>query len=146
EPQSVARLRAHGKPIVAGLYPKKVEKRLTSQLLPGTEKLTFGEGGGLVEVLYAATGFLHTRRQVYLDIQRGRGLPGCRQAGGRPVVPYFLPMVVPRGEGHVYLGDDYAFCERARQCGYRVFADTTVRLQHIGMYGYGWEDLHGGLP
>jgi hypothetical protein len=146
EPQSVTKLRAHGQPIVAGLYPKKVEKRLTSQLLPGTDRLTMGEGGGLIEIQYAATGFLYTRRQVYLDIQQRLSLPACALANGRTVVPYFLPMVLARGERHLYLGEDYAFCERARQCGYRVHADTSIRLQHIGMYGYGWEDLHGGLP
>jgi hypothetical protein len=52
------------------------------------------------------------------------------------VVPYFLPMVIPEGDEFLYLGEDYAFCERARRCGYRIFADTTIRLQHIGPYGY----------
>lgn len=30
--------------------------------------------------------------------------------------------------------------ERARQCGFRMVADTTVRLWHIGSYAFGWED------
>ena len=34
----------------------------------------------------------------------------------------------------------YAFCERARQCGYKIMADTSIRLWHIGEYAYGWED------
>jgi hypothetical protein len=34
-----------------------------------------------------------------------------------------------------YLTEDYA-SERARRCGYRLVADTTIRLQHIGAYGY----------
>jgi hypothetical protein len=38
------------------------------------------------------------------------------------------------------LGEDYAFCERARQCGYKIMADTSIRLWHIGEYAYGWED------
>jgi hypothetical protein len=146
EPQSVGRLRAHNLPVVCGLYPTKVEKRLTSQLLPGTHALIFGEGGGLVEIRYAATGFLYTRRQVYLDVQRHESLPVCNQGSGLSVVPYFLPMVLQEEDGFHYLAEDYAFSERVRRCGHRVFADTTIRLQHIGIYGYSWEDLGGGLP
>jgi hypothetical protein len=146
EPSSVARLRSHGLPLVCGLYPAKVDRHLTSQLAPEVRRLTFGQGGGLVEVLHAATGFLYTRRQVYLDIQQQLQLPVCNQRQGQPIVPFFLPLIVPDGVGHWYLGEDYAFCERARRCGYRIFADTTIRLQHIGIYGYSWEDLGGNLP
>jgi GT2 family glycosyltransferase len=45
-----------------------------------------------------------------------------------------------------YLGEDFAFCERARRSGYRIFADTTIRLRHIGNYGYSWEDAGSQLP
>jgi len=64
----------------------------------------------------------------------------CNQRFGRAVVPYFQPLVVPDGEGHWYLGEDFAFCERARRAGHRIWADTTVRLFHIGGYPYSWED------
>lgn len=146
EPRSVERLRAHGLPLVCGLYPKKVEKALTSHLLPDTREVVFGQGGGLLEIHYAATGFLLTRRQVYLDVQQKLSLPTCNQRAGRPIVPYFLPLLTGVGEACTYLGEDFAFCERARQCGYRIFADTTIRLQHVGIYGYSWEDLGPGLP
>jgi hypothetical protein len=56
------------------------------------------------------------------------------------VVPYFLPMAVPMGEDHWYLGEDFAFCERARRCGFKVIADTRIRLGHIGRQTYQWED------
>ena len=36
--------------------------------------------------------------------------------------------------------------QRARQCGFQIFADTCIRLQHIGIYGYSWEVVTGGLP
>lgn len=145
EPQSVDRLRAHGLPVTCGLYPKKGEKALSSQLLPGTDRLTFGQGGGLVEIRYAAAGFLHTRREVYLEIQRQEPLPLCNRRLGSPTLPFFLPMVVADGIEHRYLGEDFAFSERLRRCGFRIVADTTIRLQHIGLYGYSWEDLGGSV-
>ncbi len=147
EPASVALLRSHRLPIVCGLYPTKIEKRLTSNLLPGSAPITFGRDGGVIEIMHAATGFLYTRRQVYLDIQQREKLPTCDRRGSQPVVPFFLPMVVQNGpDDFRYLSEDFSFCERARRCGYRIYADTTIRLQHIGIYGYSWEDVGGGLP
>lgn len=146
EPQSVQRLRSHGLPIVCGLYPKKADREWASQLLPGQGPITLGEGGGTIEVLYAATGFLLVRRQVFQEVQRQQQLPSCFWRGKVPTVPYFLPMVVPSGDGHVYLGEDFAFCERVRRSGFPIFADTSIRLQHIGIYGYSWEDTEGGVP
>ena len=90
EPQSVQRLRSHGLPIVCGLYPKKAEKEWSSQLLPGQKSITLGEGGGLIEILYAATGFLLVRRQVFLEVQRQQQLPTCFCEGRSthdPVLP-----------------------------------------------------------
>jgi hypothetical protein len=142
----VQRLRSHGLPIVCGLYPKKVEREWSSQFLPGQKSITLGEGGGLIEILYAATGFLFVRRQVFLEVQRQQQLPTCFSRGAPPTTPFFLPMVIPSGGGHLYLGEDFAFCERARRCGFQIFADTSIRLQHIGIYGYSWEDVGGGLP
>jgi hypothetical protein len=146
EPQSVDRLRSHNLPVSCGLYPTKVERKLTSSLLPGTPAITFGEEGGLLEIQYAATGFLHTRREVYLEIIRCGLGPTCNAHLGLPMVAFFLPMIVEHDGGLRYLAEDYAFSERLRRCNYRVYADTTIRLQHIGIYGYSWEDLGGSLP
>jgi hypothetical protein len=147
EPASIPRLRSHNLPIVCGLYPTKIEKRLTSGLLPGTATVTFGRDGGLLEIAYAATGFLYTRRQVYLDIQQRENLPVCNRHTRQPIVPFFLPLVVQFGpDDYRYLTEDFSFCERARRCGHHIYADTTIRLQHIGIYGYSWEDAGDALP
>jgi hypothetical protein len=114
--------------------------------MPGHKSIALGEGGGLIEILYAATGFLLVRRQVFLEVQRQQQLPACFWRGATPTIPFFLPMVIGSGGGHVYLGEDFAFCERTRRCGFQIFADTSIRLQHIGIYGYSWEDTAGGLP
>jgi hypothetical protein len=94
DPAAVERLRSHNLPIVSGLYPKKGSRALASSLLPQTQKIVFGEGGGLLEIRYTATGFLYTRRQVYLDIQRQCNLPVCNLQFNKPLVPFFMTMVV----------------------------------------------------
>ncbi|MEO8498622.1 MAG: class I SAM-dependent methyltransferase, partial [Planctomycetota bacterium] len=139
-PDAVEKLRAHNLPIVCGIYPKKGRRELACSPLPGTKTLVFGRNGGLHEIQYAATGFLLVRRQVYVDIQFKLGLPLCNETFGANIVPYFMPLIQPHREGRWYLGEDYAFCERARQAGHKILADTTIRLWHVGNYQYGWED------
>ncbi len=140
----VARLCAHDLPIVAGLYPKKGVPDFAVHLERGTTELRVGDGGGLYDVRYVGAGFLYTQRLVYDDIRRSFGLPICNTRFGAPSVPYFLPMVVVDDDGppgsYWYLGEDYAFCERARQAGHKIVVDTTLRLGHVGKYTYGWED------
>jgi hypothetical protein len=144
----VDKLRRHALPVVCGIYPKKGQGRraLSCQVAPGTQRLTFGQQGGLTKIQYAATGFLLTKRRVYSDIRRKFDLPDCNRRFGRAMVPYFLPLIVADGEhGHWYLGEDFAFCERARQAGNEIVADTSIRLRHIGRYGYSFEDAGGEL-
>jgi hypothetical protein len=140
EPEAVERLRSCGEAVVCGIYPQKGKRALACHVLPGTQKLVFGQGGGLQEILYAGTGFLLVRRQVYMDMQRKLELPVCNERFGRPMIGYFQPLVRRSEDGWWYLAEDYSFCERARQCGYRVCADTTIRLWHVGQYSYSWED------
>ncbi|MBX9627763.1 MAG: DUF4350 domain-containing protein [Gemmataceae bacterium] len=140
DPADVDRLRAHNLPFACGLYPKKGPREMACAFLPGTSSVTFGAGGGLVEVRYCGFGFAHTRRAVYDAVRETLRLPTLNQRFPRPLVPYFAPLAVKDGAGGWYLGEDYAFCERARQAGVRVMADTTIRLWHVGAYRYGWED------
>jgi hypothetical protein len=140
EPDAVRRLRRRRLPIVTGVCPKKGKQELALRLLPGTKKLVFGKRGGLTEIMYAGTGFLHVRRLVYERIQCDLNLPVCNERFPRPLIPFFHPLIVDDGEGPWYLGEDWSFCERARQCGFQIMADTSIRLWHIGDYRYGWED------
>ena len=139
-PDAVDQLRAHGLPICCGVYPQKGRRALACHVLPGTPQMIFGKAGGLNELLYAGAGFLHVRRHVYLTVQHRLNLPVTNERFGSPMIPFFRPMLHPIEDGTWYLAEDYAFCERARQCGFKVVADTTIRLWHVGSYTYGWED------
>jgi hypothetical protein len=139
-PDDVDRLRAHGLPFVCGIYPKKSCREFACAFLPGTKQVRFGTGGGLAEILYCGFGFVYTRREVYEAIREMLKLPVCNQRFGSLLVPYFAPLAVRDGDGAWYLSEDYAFCERARQAGFQVMADTSIRLWHVGSYRFGWED------
>lgn len=140
EPSDVDMLLAHDKPFVCGVYPKKGVRSLACHTLPDTRELVFGEGGGLVEILYAAGGFTLVRSSVYTLLKEKLALPVCNAQFGAPFVPYYLPLVKETDAGAWYLAEDFAFSERARQAGVSVYADTRIRLRHIGRYAYQWED------
>ena len=97
-----------------------------------------GTQGGLVEILYAAAGFLHVRREVYETVQHVTELPLCNPRFGKPLMPYFVPMIIPDESAHTllpdakwYLPEDFNFSERARRAGYKVMADSSIRLGHL---------------
>lgn len=141
--EDVEKLRRHRLPVVSAIYPQKGHRSLASHLMPGTREITFGRGGGLLEILYAAGGFLLTHRLVYEAIRLHEKLPVCNERFNNGFTPYFWPMIIPDGEGHWYLAEDFAFCERSRRAGIPVMADTTIRLEHVGSFGYSWEDAGG---
>lgn len=140
-PSDVERLREHNLPIVCGLYSKKGKKEFACDFLPGTPSMTFGKDGGLHEIRYAGFGFVLTRRSLYDTVKERCELKECNQRFGPAIVPWFLPEVVKDGAGSWYLSEDYAFCERVRRAGVKIMADTTIKLLHIGNYGYSWDDV-----
>ncbi len=152
QPNDVDKLRAYNLPVSCGIYAKKGRRALAIHVLPGSDRIQFGVGGGLYEIRYAATGFLHVRREVYETMQKKLSMPICNTRFGERVVPYFQPLVIAddrppaanalpsSGSDHWYLGDDYSFCERVRQAGFKIMADSTIRLLHFGIYGYSWEE------
>jgi hypothetical protein len=136
----VDKLRRHDLPLVCGIYPKKSRRQFACAFLPHTRQVLFGAKGGLMEILYCGLGFTLTRRVLYETMQRQLELPVCNRRFKEASVPYFAPLVEGKGEQAWYLNEDYAFCKRARRCGFHVMADTSIRLWHVGSYRYGWED------
>ena len=146
DPNDVVKLRAHQLSLVAGVCPREGGRGFAMELLPGTSRVELGTEGGLLEIQYAAAGFLLVRREVYETFVSRLRLPLCSAAAGPPFISYFLPHVTEGDRGAIYLESDFAFCQRARQCGFSIFADTTIRLWRNGNYRYSWEDAGGGLP
>lgn len=78
---------------------------------------------GLVEVEAAGTGFMLIKTDVFKAIYETGG--SC-----------FFPIMG--------LGEDIAFCLRARERGYSIFVDTTLQIGHIGTAVYGEEAFLSG--
>jgi len=48
-----------------------------------------------------------------------------------------LPMIY-RGE---YISEDFSFCQRSIEKGYKIYADPSIKLGHQGPYLYSLGDL-----
>jgi hypothetical protein len=72
-----------------------------------------------VEVQWMGNGFKLVKRKVIEDVKKLIKVPN-------------LPMLY-MGE---YVSEDWAFDQRARELGYSVWADPTIKLGHVGTYAY----------
>ena len=103
--------------------------------------MVFGVGApGLYPLRYAGTGFLRIKAAVLRRMVDELHLPHCNRRWGRGFWPFFMPMIVPDGEGSHYLAEDWSFSHRVRQIGVTPMADTSIRLWHHGHHPFGWED------
>lgn len=141
---AIEKLRAHEAPVVAAPYPKKAAAAFSFHFTG--PRLILGDAGGVIEVDFAATGFLCTRREVYERMIALYRMPRCNEVFGDPFYPFFQPRIIEFGSGHWYLAEDFAFSYRTRECGYRILYDLSVRIWHIGTYAYSWEDGGGDRP
>jgi hypothetical protein len=136
------RILARPEPVVAGVYAKKNQRQLACIFADGIKSVTFGIGAPAPYLLkYASGGFLRIRAGVLRRMISDLRLPLCNTAWGRGMWPFFMPAIVDMpGGGRHYLAEDWAFCHRLRQIGVNPVADTAIRLLHLGVYTFGWED------
>lgn len=140
-PDAVDQIRSWGLPLVGGIVAKKGQRSFATIFHRRTKRIHLGVDGGLLDVDKTGTGFLLTHRDVYDAIARHYELTECRTMGGENVIPFFLPEIVPTEDGNWYMAEDYAFVERAKNCGFATLVDTSIRLGHIGKYSFTWEDV-----
>lgn len=132
-----------GKDIVGGAYTLKTEGggQFTTKLLPETKSIVMGEGGGLYEVRMVATGFMAVHRRVFEKVSKKIPFCSVREMDG--FWPFFqpFPKFIEENNKWFYLSEDWAFCERAREEGFKVWLDSTIKLKHAGRTTYSWDDF-----
>lgn len=132
------------KDVVGALYMTRNVQTQPALMLPN-EPVTFADGQEPVEVPYLSTGFMAVSRRVFLRLKQD--LPLCHRGWNdrgqdTSFWPFYLPMVIPNEvEGNYYLSEDWAFCHRAKEAGFRTWLDPSIRLGHVGTYVYQLEDL-----
>lgn len=143
EVEDVEKLEQSNYDIIGGTYPFKGHPQMT--FVPkGTDNVQFGQDGPThVEVSALATGFLFVTRKAITDIIEKCNIPLCNTSFDNPSYPLFTPEVL---ESETYVGEDFGFCAKAKDAGYKLFLDTTINLKHVGRYEYSWGDVVYKLP
>lgn len=130
EPEAVANLWNLNADIAVGFYAMKRHD------MP----LSAWKGGKLVsleecpsepfEVDYAGTGFMMIRRDV---IEKLTEIHGTYEGPHGPVPAIYMTPVHDRS----LESEDYHFCRIAREAGFKVIGDPSIKLGHYGQYRYG---------
>ena len=128
--------------VVAGLYvTRERTPKPTSLPYPGQEwHFVDQEAPSLAEVRYVSPGFMAVPRSVLEAMVEGEfeNIDGRERLhfarGGsdeRHTYDFFRTMVIRDEAGEPWwLGEDFAFCERARQLGFKCYIDQSIFISH----------------
>ena len=136
--------KAQERGIVAALYMTRGLNTQPALMLPN-ESVSFHADAGVVEAPFVSTGFIAVGRGVFQALSET--LPLCHQGWTDRGVdtsfwPFYMPFVIPwEGDGHMYLSEDWAFCQRARDAGFQIWLDPSIRLGHMGQVMFTLENL-----
>lgn len=124
--------------VVGCLYAgKKFGAKPQCAFLAGTGAFTAYEGGSLLEVEAIGFGVVAHPASMLEGVAKKLHLPTLKILDFS-IRPWFTTDAT--GKWEAMHSDDYAFCRRAREAGYRIFADTRQRVGHIGFHTYMLED------
>ena len=133
-----------GHDIIGALYMTRAVKTQPAMMLPN-EPLIFAAGAEPVQTQFVSTGFTAVTRAPFEAL--AKTLPHCHQTwkqNGEDTSfwPFYMPFTMEWPEdGHIYLSEDWAFCQRARDAGFKLWVHPGIRVGHYGTVMYTLEDL-----
>jgi len=119
------------KGIVAGIpVARKKGQVYFSTLDTDDDQSIFMDKMGLVRAKRVATAFMMIRREVFEKLKDAHPewVYHDEKKQGDEMVCFF-DFALKDGQ---YIGEDYLFCDRARELGYEVWIDPTIKLGHMG--------------
>ncbi len=86
---------------------------------------------GLVKAKRVATAFMNIRKEVFETLRDAHPEWVYRddRMDDKVLYSFFDFLSTPEG----YIGEDYLFCDRAREKGFEVWIDPTIKLGHVGV-------------
>ena len=98
----------------------------------------FGKLGQIFEVRYISSGCMAVKRRVFQEMINAETVHLCNP-DTLAFYPFFTPMETQLNGQWIYLSEDWSFCEKARNLGFKVWVDSTIKLGHIGPKVYDWD-------
>lgn len=142
EPDSVIRMLAMDKPIIAGAYPKKtlpIDYAINLKF-KDPQRTQINVQDGAVEVLDASTGFFLIKREVIEKMILEH--PELHYKNDSSIDPKFNRNCYALFDTHLdprdnrYLSEDYFFCRLWQKMGGQIWLDPNTKLNHIGSYTF----------
>jgi len=136
--EDLKNLFSHDLPLVYGMYYKRQPK--TELCLGGMfDGSTPPEDSNLWELRRSGRGLVRIKREVFERMKEQNGGPAEHYTNHGRDEWDFWPSGVVRGEMSSnpdglpeYISEDWYFCERARQLGYKILADKRIAARHEG--------------
>lgn len=131
--------------IIGALYMTRALETQPAMMLPPEKKVVFAPNSAPVEVPFLSTGFMAAHRRVFEKL--AGTVPLCHKTWKQNGTdtsfwPFYMPYCIEWPEdGHLYLSEDWAMCQRAKDAGYKIYLDPSIRLAHVGTKLYTLEDL-----
>ena len=136
DPESVLRLMAwnQNKPIVAGAYEARKDGKIYILSLEGDKDNIEMDAFGLIKARRVATGFMMIQKEVFTKLaeMHPEWLHQDNMNPEERLYSFFDFKCTPEG----YLGEDFLFCDRAREAGFTVWIDPTIKLGHMGIHEF----------
>ena len=161
KPAAVKRLLDFDQDVVAGMYPiKNIDwQRFKKDVKPDMNETELREVGlnfvgtplskdqrderdGFVTGSYAGTGFMMIKRRVLermivaypeTKFENSHMFPRVAKQSANQFA--LFDCIIDK-KTNIYLSEDFAFCERWRALGGKIWLDTQSRLTHTGVYAY----------
>lgn len=116
--------------IGVGVYRMKKPESQFAAWCNGELVTDLGKFDKPIAVDYAGTGFMCIAREVIEKLShKAKSYEG---PDGRVSAIYMTPI-----HNDVFESEDYHFCRKAREAGFKIVMDPKVRLGHIGQFRYG---------
>lgn len=113
------------------------------------QEVTFSHDSKPVEIRYLGSGFMAIHRRVFksmidrageFPVESNYNVPFCHPSDLK-FWPWFQPFWAKNDLGEqIYLSEDWAFCNRARKFGHKVWLDPSVFIDHKGEYRWNLAD------
>ena len=135
ERDTLKKLLAHDKDVVSGLYIQRNPTRHTLEIYEhnnqgGVSNMPYEKlkGRSLVEIAGCGFGCVLVKREVFAAV-------------GYPQFEYHSAI----DHAHT-ISEDNDFCRKARERGFRIWADPTIQCRHIGSYTFQVDNNIQAIP
>jgi len=131
EPDDVMRLLAQSadKDIAAGMYPRRASDKNFFLELYRDEEGNLEFDGAMLRITRVGTGFMLIKRHVIEKLIADHPEWSVENRSGNGTVSAVFDFAVKDGK---YIGEDYLFCDRAVEAGFKCWVDVEINLPHVG--------------